>query len=299
MLQKGVIRQALVLGGGGIIGVAWESGLLTSFAEAGIDARAFDLIVGTSAGAIMGSRLAAGLAPDGTSGKSAPTSGGASSGGPRDGGLDLGKLDLGALGRIFQLWGAMDRATPAKTAEIGALARDLYREREEAWVTTISAAVGVEAWPEKPLLVCAVDTASGERRFFDRASGVALRRAVAGSSAVPGLSPSISIDGKRYMDGQVWSSTHADALLGRALDRVVIAMPTNAHTAQSIGAHAERAVAAEVAALREQGIAVALRTPTAEDATRIGTNLMDPSKAPVANEIGLSTGRAWAAELVR
>jgi NTE family protein len=291
------MRQALVLGGGGIIGVAWESGLLAGLAEAGIDATSFEIVVGTSAGAIMGARLLGGLALVAGAEKSAPASGRASDAAAESGGIDLGKLDLGAMGRIFPLWAAMERATPAKAAEIGALARDLYREREDGWVRTIGAAVGSDAWPERPLLVSAVDTESGERRFFDRASGLPLGRVVASSSAVPGLSPSVTIEGRRYMDGQVWSSTHADVLLGRGFDRVVVAMPTNAFTAQAIGAHADRALDAERAALRAESVEVALRTPTAEDAARIGTNLMDPTKAPVAHEIGLATGRAWSREL--
>jgi len=278
------MRQALVLGGGGIVGVAWETGVLAGLAESGLDASAFELIVGTSAGAIMGARIAAKRRVGEEDKQRAQR---------KDDSLDPGKLDLGAMGRIFPLWGAMERATPEKTAEIGALARDLYRDREDAWIANIAAAHGVQDWPEQALLVAAVDTESGERRFFDRHSGVPIERAIAGSSAIPGIAPSITIDGRRYMDGQVWSSTHADILLGKGFDRVVIAKPTTEATAQALGAHADRAVAHEVEALRGEGIRVELRTPTAEEAVGIGTNLMDPTKAAVAHEVGLATGRAW------
>ena len=71
-------------------------------------------------------------------------------------------------------------------------------------------------------------------------------------------------------------------------------MPTNVHSASSIGGHAQRAIDAEVAALREEGVQVEVRAPSAQDAERWGPNLMDPTNAPIANEIGVATGRTWA-----
>ena len=52
--------RALVLGGGGPVGIAWESGLLAGLAKAGIDLGRSDFIVGTSAGSFVGARLAMG-----------------------------------------------------------------------------------------------------------------------------------------------------------------------------------------------------------------------------------------------
>jgi NTE family protein len=286
------MRQALVLGGGGFLGIAWESGILRALLDAGWTRDAFDAVVGTSAGAIIGTRFLAGHdlvarpgAPEGTgSGKSEVA-------------IDPSTLDIGALGRVFQIWGATDRTTPAIAAEIGAVARGLYRDKEAAWVAGIGRAVGANAWPGTTLRISAVDTASGERRLFDRASGVDLARAIACSSAVPGIFPSVTIDGRLYMDGQVHSSTHADALAADRPARVIVLMPTNVHTAQAIGSHAERALAAELTTLRAAGTEVIVRTPTAEDAQRTGANLMDAAKAPDAFQVGLDTGRALAQEL--
>jgi hypothetical protein len=104
------------------------------------------------------------------------------------------------------------------------------------------------------------------------------------------------------MDGQVLSSTHADVLLThRNAPRpreVVVAMPTNRHTAPGIGQQAERAAAAEIAALEAAGCVVRFITPSAENVARLGTNLMDEARMPDAYAVGFETGRAWAPQLV-
>jgi len=46
-------RHALVLGAGGILGAAWEMGLLAGLARQGVNLHASRLIVGTSAGALV------------------------------------------------------------------------------------------------------------------------------------------------------------------------------------------------------------------------------------------------------
>ena len=56
-------RRALVLGGGGNTGIAWEAGVLDGLADGGVDPADSDLIVGTSAGAIVGAYLALGHSP--------------------------------------------------------------------------------------------------------------------------------------------------------------------------------------------------------------------------------------------
>ena len=130
-------------------------------------------------------------------------------------------------------------------------------------------------------MVTAVDTASGERRVFERDSGVPLPRAIAASAAVPGLFPAVEIDGALYMDGQVHSSTNADLLLALAPLQVVIAVPTNADTGArhrpARGAHARARDRA-----RSSRPAATVADRDAERATtreQFGKNLMDPSAA--------------------
>lgn len=287
-------KRVLVLGGGGLIGVAWEAGLVKGLLERGVDLRECDAFVGTSAGAITCARLAAGELPIDPHAPRPPGSEGAN--------VDPSRIDMQALGKAFNKWSRIERTTPADAREIGLTARVLYRDTEAAWVKGITLVAGAaESWPRKPFFISAVDTESGERAAFDREHGVALGRAIAASAAVPGIFASVEIDGKLYMDGQVHSSTHADILLthprAQKPHEVLIAMPTNSRTAPGIGGHAEREVAAEIEALKRAGCIVRFVTPTAEHAERIGTNLMNPKKMPDAYAVGLETGEALASEL--
>ncbi|MFI5309565.1 MAG: patatin-like phospholipase family protein [Polyangiales bacterium] len=285
------MKRALVLGGGGLIGVAWESGIAVGLSEQGVDPRSVDAIVGTSAGAIVGAQLAAGRLPSG------PAAAATSLGPDERPLIDPGRLDLAVLGKVFTLWGAMKETTEQQAAEIGKLAASVQREAESDFVAQLASSVGVAEWPALRLLIAAVSTDTGRRRIFEREGGAELPRAVAASSAVPGMFPSVSIDGALYMDGQVHSSTNADVLVPHRPAQVLIAMPTNGVTARGIGRHAERMLELELRALRAAGCAVSVRTPTAADGPRLGGNLMDPTRVPDAYAVGLETGRAWAAEL--
>jgi NTE family protein len=284
------MRRALVLGGGGIIGVAWESGIAVGLHQGGYDLKSFAGIVGTSAGAIVGARIASGKVPTlgntdaARSQQQKPV-------------VDPSTLDLAALKEIFERWKTMTEATPEQVSAIGKLARRLYRDSERPMVQRMRDDTEVHDWPALPLLVATVDTESGERRVFDRESGVSLERAITASAAVPGLFPSIDIQGRLYMDGQVWSSTNAELALAWKPDQVLIAMPTNALSAPAIGPHAERMVELETARLHAAGCTTMLKTPSAEDAAAFCRNMMDPRKALPAYESGIELGKAWAAEL--
>lgn len=282
-------RRALVLGGGGLVGVAWETGLCAGLFERGIDLRDFDLFVGTSAGAIVGSQLASGQFPPGPGERPRPGAEGAA--------VDPTKIDMQALGAAFARWSKIERTTLEDSRGIGGIARTLYRDGEARWVSGISAVVGLDGWPKKPLYVAMVDTLTGERKVFDASHGHALGSVVAASCSVPGIFPSVAIADALYMDGQVHSSTNADVLLPIAPLKVLIAMPSNTTTAPGIGRHAEREVEEEIEKLRAAGCEVRLVQPSAEDGARTGRNLMDPAKVADAYAVGVDTGRALAPEL--
>src|ERR1700680_4535585 len=53
--------RALVLGSGGVTGVAWELGVLAGLAAHGVDLTEADLVVGTSAGSVVGAQLTSGV----------------------------------------------------------------------------------------------------------------------------------------------------------------------------------------------------------------------------------------------
>src|ERR1700749_4053945 len=57
-------RRALVLGGGGVTGIAWETGLIAGLAGLGVGLAAADVIIGTSAGSVVGTDIACGQEPE-------------------------------------------------------------------------------------------------------------------------------------------------------------------------------------------------------------------------------------------
>jgi NTE family protein len=284
------VKRALVLGGGGVIGVAWEMGIAAGMADAGIDLRESDVFVGTSAGAIVGAQLAAGFLPHLPRPRSVPPP-------PPGGAVDRSSLDFTILGSVFKLWGTMTHADREVAAQIGKLTATLPRNAQLGWADRVIYGMGLEGWPERPLLVSAVDTETGERRVFDRSSGADIDAVVIASSAVPGMFPPVEIEGRLYMDGQVHSSTNADVLLAFKPEQVLIAMPTNRVTGSGIGPHAENMLERELSALREAGCAISLRMPQPEDREKLGSNLMDPKHATDAFTLGVTTGKAWAKEL--
>src|SRR5947209_623087 len=107
--------RALVLGGGGVIGVAWHTGVICGLRDVGVDPTQADLIVGTSAGSIVGAQLATGAAFDELY---------AAQIAPRSGGVDglLSELDAEELRNLFRKWVFAPEMTQALAAEIGAMA---------------------------------------------------------------------------------------------------------------------------------------------------------------------------------
>jgi len=93
-----------------------------------------------------------------------------------------------------------------------ALATDTVTEPERRRV--IECRLPSHEWPSRALKTVAVDAGSGEPRVLDSASGVSLVDAVTASTAVPGVWPPATIEGRRYIDGGVRSSANADCALG-------------------------------------------------------------------------------------
>ncbi len=176
-------RTALVLGGGGITGIAWEIGLVAGLADAGVDLTGADLVVGTSAGSVVSAQLTCGAELGALYERQlAPATG--------EKAARLNRATLAQFG-----W-AMLRSR-GKDVEfrrrIGALA--LAAEKagvtppEQERIDVIGSRLVSTEWPERALVVTAVDAGTGEFRTFDRDSGVPLVSAVAASCAVPGVYP--------------------------------------------------------------------------------------------------------------
>lgn len=267
-------RTALVLGGGGITGIAWEIGLLAGLAEAGTDLRGADLVVGTSAGSVVGAQVAGGVDLEEMYARQLlPATG--------EKAARLNRATLAQFG--WALLRSRGRDVDFRR-RVGALA--LAAEKagmtpsEQERLDVIGARLAGTQWTEQKLVITAVDAETGEFRPFDRDSGVSLLHAVAASCAVPGVYPPVTIDGRRYVDGGMRSAANADLAAG--YDRLVVLAPIP----RGIGPMAS--VDAQVSGLVAR---VAVVSPDADSRKAIGRNVLDP----VAREPSARAGRAQAA----
>lgn len=264
--------RTLVLGGGGITGIAWMLGLLAGLAERGVDLRAADDIVGTSAGSVVGAQLATGVDVQERYAAQLVDPAGevASSVGPRTM-LRLGMALVGPRARVL--------------ARIGAVARNTATMPEAERIAVIGRRLPVHEWPDRSLRITAVDAFDGAFRVLDRHCGVPLVEAVASSCAVPGVFPAVTTGGTRYIDGGVRSPVNADLAAGA--ESVVVLAPI----VRGIGPQV--AAAEQVDALRRAGSRVVLVAPDAAAVAAIGRNVLDPARRAGSAR----AGRAQAAEV--
>jgi NTE family protein len=267
-------RTALVLGGGGITGIAWEVGVLAGLAEAGVDLTGADLVVGTSAGSVVGAQLTGGAALEALFARQLepPT------------GEQAARMTRAALARYA--WAVLrSRGDDVGfRRRVGALA--LAAEQagltptEQERLDVIGSRLVSREWPDRDLRVTAVDAETGEFRVLDRTSGVPLLQAVAASCAVPGVYPPVTIDGRRYVDGGMRSAANAD--LAEGYDRVVVLAPIP----RGVGPLAS--VDAQVTGMVAR---VAVVSPDEAARRAIGRNVLDPA----ARAGSARAGRAQAA----
>jgi NTE family protein len=279
-------ERALVLGGGGTVGIAWETGLLAGLQRAGVSVADADLIVGTSAGSVVGAQLALGLPLEVlVAAQLAPVAAGE----PQP------AFDQGAFGAVVQLLGRASEASPDLLAEVGRIALAVPTADEDQYLARF-ALLADAPWPQRDLRITAVDALSGAFRAWGRADGVPLGRAVAASCAVPGIFPPVTIGGRRYMDGGMRSDTNADLASGSA--RVLVVAPIGSEAAGA-GFAARRPVLREAEQLRASGAQVELVEPGPAARLAFGANLMDPARRAGAAEAGLQQGLALAERVGR
>src|SRR5271166_289706 len=275
--------RALVLGGGGPVGIAWEAGILAGLAERGVDFSQADFICGTSAGSFVGARLALGhtpatvVAPYLTGEAPAST----------DPQPNLTKLMLKMITSTFG-----NRPPETTRAELGAWALKAHTITEEQFLARFASTDA--PWPQRNFVCTAVDTADGKFVVWDRESGIGLARAVASSCSVPGIYPPITFEGRRYMDGGMRTATNADVAKGHGVVVVLaLALAVPAFIARPLQARLEK----ELQTLRDSGSRVELITPDSNCKRAFGFNLMDARKRPAVAKAGLQQGREEAARL--
>ena len=229
-------RRALVLAGGGIAGIAWETGILRGIAdESPAAARLLldsDVLVGTSAGSAVAAQIGSGHPLEELFARQV-----AETSAEIDPGVDIEAITalfLTALGDSNTLG---DKKLQ-QMQRIGAVALTTETVPEPVRRDVIAQRLPSHDWPDRELRLTAIDTVTGELVVFDRDSGVGLVDAVAASCAVPGAWPPVTIAGRRYMDGGVGSSVNLG--VARDCDAAVILVPSGATRAVAVRSRAGR-----------------------------------------------------------
>ncbi len=268
--------KALVLGGGGVTGIAWEIGILAGLAAHGVDLTDADLVVGTSAGSVVGVDVRSGVSlAELYKAQSAPY----------EAGEITAKMGLAVLAR-YGLAVAFTRNPTVAGRRVGKIATRTKTESEAKRRLVFESRLPITEWPDGRLRITAVETASGEFTVFDADSGVSLIDAIGASCAVPGIWPAVTINGKRYMDGGMRSAANADLAAGH--QRVVVIAPLS----QGFGPIAS--VVRQVRELTAQGSQVSVVKPDAAALAAIGKNVLDPANRPAAAAAGYEQAAAEA-----
>lgn len=269
----------LILGGGGVTGIAWMTGIVSGLHEQGVDLLRADRIIGTSAGSTVAAQITSGVAiPELFARQIDPAM--------QSREIDPQPQQLqGLASNLVPLMNVSTEAERLRRIADIALQAQTIGERERRAV--IEDRLPRHCWPPHPLSIVAIDTHSLKTTLFDRNSGVNLVDAVAASCAVPGLWPPVTIDGRRYMDGGARSSDNADLAPDCAV--VLVISP--------VGQQANPGLTAQLEALRERNVLVRVIEPDPESKSALGLNPFDLGRRTPAAQAGRRQGSALGPEI--
>jgi NTE family protein len=309
-------RRGIVLGGGGVLGGTWAVGALLALEEEfGFAAGSADVLVGTSAGAVLAAMLGAGVTPEqlrqryndevvqggplaGLSWNPDAAIGGHRPGLPRA--LAPGSMKL--IGR-----GLRHPAQVPGTALVAALMPE--GAKTMAGVGRLIDAVSpMGGWSRHGACwIVAMDYETGRRTVFGRSGSVVapLASAVMASCSIPGWFAPVEIGGRRFIDGGAISATSVDVVEHAGLDEVYVIAPMVSFQTDNPSSTAMRlerrwrevvtkACLAEANAVARAGATVRVIGPGPEDLEAIGANMMDASqrRAVLATSVRTSSA-AW------
>jgi NTE family protein len=290
-------ERALVLGGGGSAGNAWEIGVIAGLFEAGLDVTEAGLTIGTSAGSTAAAQVTSGVRPAELlagilAAAPRPPAGPAGSGrgrariGPAPDHMDRTSAVIGA---------AEDAADMRRRMGAAALETDAasHSSVQTQWRAVVAARLPSQHWPQRPLLIPAVDAHTGAPVVFDRHSGVDLVDAVAASTSSGFGIPPYSIGGHRYINGGYRRNENADLAAGYA--RVLVLSPFGGRSRYPLewGMH----LTTQAGELRARGSRVVTIFPDSDSEHMFGANAMDLSLRRPAARAGYNQGKALAEQL--
>lgn len=263
--------KAVVLGGGGVTGIAWEIGIITALLQEGIDLSDANVIIGTSAGSFVGTALASGY--------------------------DMNKLydsqfipnesevNVSVSSEVMKLWTEAFIYGKDDKKKIGKMFGDIAKKysskiSKEERLAVVESRLTTTIWPSK-LKVTAVDAETGDLHVFDKDSGTSLINAVNASGAVPGLWPLVTFNDRDWIDGGMVSSTNA--FLADSYDKVIILspMPQKYGLIPSVKDDAEEI---------QKRAKVSLIIPDNHSILAIGKNPYDPTHAASSAKAGFEQG---------
>jgi NTE family protein len=274
------VTRGLVLGGGGVTGVGWELGVLAGLAEAGVDVTGADVVIGTSAGSVVGAQICSGADLEALYARQLepPTAERVAHIGPR--------VQLGWAAAFLR-----SRHDPEEFGRrLGALALAAQRAGRtptlESRLAAIRSRLPSVQWSDRDLRITVVDAHSGRFRVLTRADGLPLLDVVAASCAVPGVYPTVPLDGRAYVDGGARTVANAD--LARGCSRVVALTPIGRTARWVPGAQQQ---------LDALGVPAAVVTPDEASVAAIGSNVLDPAARAGAARAGRAQGLREAARV--
>jgi NTE family protein len=274
-------KNALVLGGGGIAGIAWETGVLRGIAdESPTAARVLldsDVLVGTSAGSSVAAQISSGLAIEDLFERQIQANSAE---------IDPGNGIDTVVELFLQAVADPHSTVTQKRQRIGAVALATETVAEPVRRDVIAGRLPSRHWSDRVLRVTAIDIDTGKLVVFDRDSGVKLVDAVTASCAVPGVWPPVTFGERRYMDGGIGSTINLD--VAGDCDMAVVLVPAGESAPSSFG----EGPASEIAAFG--GTALGLFADD-ESLAAFGSNPLDPRCRIASAQAGRAQGRREAA----
>jgi NTE family protein len=292
------LPDAVVLGGGGTLGIQWLRGVCAGLEESGIDLRGCEYFVGTSAGSVVAANLASGRS--------------ARDGRPPAFASDAPEAAEATGARLLELAGRLSAVatTPLAPAALAARRRTAPLRAAVLRVAPRSRPVphalrrhleGLHASFDGRLRITAVDRRSGRRVVFGspRAPAASVAEAALASCSIPWVFAPVEIGGREYVDGGVWSPSNADAVPAGRGAEVLCLLPLLSPRGGGAPARALRTASqamafAEVGALRARGAKVRVVAPDAGASDAIGPNLMAAHRRRDVFKAGWEQGRALA-----